>query len=163
DRVFGRDRMDTRFVAYLKAFGLNWGTKLSGIASVPLAIASLFVTGFQRVMYAGTAIACFTYSSYELWLNERKARNEMAERLQGVQNHHHLRGEFERLEKGFLACDARELFGFWERRVDSLDVKWSIGDGRDEQIDRLSIVMEEAGNLLMTSKFFSDKFPNVLS
>jgi hypothetical protein len=48
--------METGIIAYLKAFGLNWGTKLSGIASVPFAVAALFVqTARLRILYGITA------------------------------------------------------------------------------------------------------------
>jgi hypothetical protein len=64
--------METGIIAYLKAFGLNWGTKLSGIASVPCAVAALFLqTARLRILYGITAAGCFLYSSFELWQNER--------------------------------------------------------------------------------------------
>jgi hypothetical protein len=160
--------MDTRFRAYVKAFGHSWGTQLSGIASVPFTVAALFVdASWQRGIFGAIAVGCFLYSSYELWRNERKARNANREELQSIQNHRHLRDEWQRLEENF-ARFPQHLEGLWEQHADgSSELKWTITGLRDQkdrrEAERLSIVMEEAGNLLSTSNFFSANFPRVVT
>jgi hypothetical protein len=64
--------VDTRFIAFLHAFGENWLTRMSGPLTVPFAIAALVAPGLYKVLFATLAIVCGVLSSYEVWRNERK-------------------------------------------------------------------------------------------
>jgi hypothetical protein len=64
--------VDTGFMAFLRAFGENWLTRMSGPLTVPFAIAALFAPGFYKVLFAALAVVCGVSSSYEVWRNERK-------------------------------------------------------------------------------------------
>jgi hypothetical protein len=63
---------DVRFVAFLRAFGANWLTKMSGPLTVPFALAALFVTTqYLRVLFGLLAIVCGIVASYEVWKDAR--------------------------------------------------------------------------------------------
>ena len=64
--------VDTGFMAFLRAFGANWLTRMSGPLTVPFAIATLFVPRFYKLLLGTLAIICGVYSSYEVWRSERK-------------------------------------------------------------------------------------------
>jgi hypothetical protein len=64
--------VDAGFMAFLRAFGANWLTRMSGPLTVPFAIAALFSPGFYKLLFAALAIVCGVSSSYEVWRNERK-------------------------------------------------------------------------------------------
>jgi len=148
--------MQTGFRAYLKAFGLNWGTKLSGIASVPFAAAALFVqSAWQRWLYAGLAAACFLYSSFELWRNERnRYLHEVKSR--GVKK------EWQSLESRFLAGFPDYLCAIWIR-IKGTPIQWKLmGASSDVQAQRFLALMEEAGNLLTLSEYVRNGFPQTL-
>lgn len=58
---------DIRFVAFLRAFGETWLTKMSGPLTVPFAIAALFMSGYPRLIFAVLAMAAAVFSSYHVW------------------------------------------------------------------------------------------------
>ena len=64
--------IDTGFMAFLRAFGGNWLTRMSGPLTVPFAIAALFAPGFYKLLFTTLAVVCGVSSSYEVWRNERK-------------------------------------------------------------------------------------------
>src|SRR5882762_1191088 len=64
--------VDIGFKAFLRAFGENWLTRMSGPLTVPLAIGALFAPGFYKLLFGTLAIVCGVSSSYEVWRNERK-------------------------------------------------------------------------------------------
>ena len=58
---------DLRFIAFLRAFGESWLTKMSGPLTVPFAIAALFMSGYPRLIFAVLALAAGVFSSYHVW------------------------------------------------------------------------------------------------
>jgi len=70
------------FGRFLKSILSEWGSALSGIPSIPFAIAALFVTGpRQRLLYAFLAMACAIYSSYRTWAKEYRRAEELSQQL----------------------------------------------------------------------------------
>jgi hypothetical protein len=57
---------------FLRAFGANWLTLMSGPLTVPFAIAALLVPGLYRLLFATLAVASGVGSSYVVWRNERE-------------------------------------------------------------------------------------------
>lgn len=70
------------FGRFLKSIISEWGSALSGIPSIPFAIAALYVTGTrQRLLYASLAMACGIYSSYRIWAKEYRRAEEFNQQL----------------------------------------------------------------------------------
>jgi hypothetical protein len=67
------------FKKFLYAIGRDWGSLVTGGASLPLIILAFFAnTPTQRVVWAVFAIACFGYASFRIWAAEYR-RAETAE------------------------------------------------------------------------------------
>lgn len=64
--------LDMGFVAFLRSFGANWLTLMSGPLTVPFAIVALFVPGLYKLLFGILAIASGVLSSYLVWRNERQ-------------------------------------------------------------------------------------------
>lgn len=67
--------LDAGFVAFLRSFGGNWLTSMSGPLTVPFAIVTLFVPGLYRLLFGVLAITSGVFSSYLVWRNERERVN----------------------------------------------------------------------------------------
>jgi hypothetical protein len=157
--------MDTSLRAYINAFWNNWTAKVSGGLSVPFTIITVLVVrnSLQRGIFGLLAVICFLISSYDIWRNERTAKNAIAEELRSIYGHRYLRNEWERLEAKFRMPTRPGLYASWDRPVDSVDLHWWVAGGPERETERLVILMEEAGTLLSTSDLFSAKFPRVVS
>ena len=67
------------FKKFLYAIGRDWGSRVTGGASVPLTILAFFAnTPTQRIVWAVFALACFGYASFRIWGAEYR-RAESAE------------------------------------------------------------------------------------
>ena len=67
------------FKKFLYAIGRDWGSLVTGSASVPLVIVAFFAnTPTQRVVWAIFALVCFGYASFRVWAAEYR-RAESAE------------------------------------------------------------------------------------
>jgi hypothetical protein len=67
---------DSTFRNFIASFGDHWFDAMSGGASVPFAIATVFVAQtYQKLLLAGAAILCFVVAAYRVWRTERIARN----------------------------------------------------------------------------------------
>ncbi len=66
---------DLRFTAFLRAFGENWLTKMSGPLTVPFTLAALFVPAYLKPIFAGLAITSGVFASYQVWRNARASGN----------------------------------------------------------------------------------------
>jgi hypothetical protein len=65
----------TSFWSFLRAFGGRWFTAMSGPASVPFVVASLFVDPpILKVLFGVIALVCACFSSYWVWRTERIER-----------------------------------------------------------------------------------------
>jgi hypothetical protein len=72
---------------FLKAFGANWVTKMSGPPTVPFTLAALFVPqAWLRTLFAVLAIVCAFVSSYAVWAAERKNAKESADKLDSIES-----------------------------------------------------------------------------
>jgi hypothetical protein len=60
------------FGEYLKAFGQDWSTWMSGPLSVPLAFVAVFVSGWTRVGLLLLSAACLIFASFQIWKNQQK-------------------------------------------------------------------------------------------
>ncbi len=63
---------DLRFRAFLRAFGENWLTKMSGPLTVPFTLAALFAPGYLKPIFAVLAITSGVFASYQVWRNARQ-------------------------------------------------------------------------------------------
>jgi hypothetical protein len=156
--------MNTGFFAYLRAFGSAWGAALSGIACVPFTIAALFVDGGkQRVAYGLTAAVCLLYASFDLWRIERR-------RYLSEATSRKAKDEWRRLEEQFSKFSlpdntVRRLRAMWVApKSQGLPISWIISGAADElERESLEVLMEEAGNLLTTSEYIKEKYPQHLT
>lgn len=58
---------------FLKAFGADWGERMSGPVSVPLMILALFIPNLYVAIGTGVlGIGCGVYAAYRVWATERK-------------------------------------------------------------------------------------------
>ena len=64
---------DLTFRGFIRAFGTDWTTKMSGPATVPFTALAIFLPGYPRWLFVSLAIVCVVYSSYQVW---RKAKSE---------------------------------------------------------------------------------------
>jgi hypothetical protein len=63
-----------RIREFLKAWWSDWLTRMSGPATVPLAVAALTVSStLYRTLWATLAVLCAGFTSYRVWLKERIA------------------------------------------------------------------------------------------
>lgn len=89
-RVWGDSGMADREANprnFLAAFNGHWFDLMSGGASVPFAIAAVFVEQtYQKVLLAGAAILCFVLAAYRIWATERKARNAAEDRVKQLES-----------------------------------------------------------------------------
>jgi hypothetical protein len=70
------------FLEFLRAFLANWLEAMSGSASVPFAIAAVFVTSTaQKIILVLASIFCVLLASYIVWQKERKRNNHLASEL----------------------------------------------------------------------------------
>jgi hypothetical protein len=66
------DQSKNSFWEYLKAFGQDWSTRMSGPLSVPLAFVAVFVSGWTRVGLLLLSAACLIFASFKIWKNQQK-------------------------------------------------------------------------------------------
>ena|SRR5450631_1038061 len=65
------NRSNMHFKELLSAWWSHWLTRISGPATVPLAVLALYVSSHTlRALYA---VLCAGFTSYKIWLNERIA------------------------------------------------------------------------------------------
>lgn len=68
--------------AFLREFSGDWFGRMSGGASVPLAILALYVSSdWQKGLFGALAILCLLFSSYRVWRRERLERLRLVEVL----------------------------------------------------------------------------------
>jgi len=68
---------DLRFIAFLRAFGESWLTKMSGPLTVPFTLAALLLPGLLKPIFAVLAITSGVFSSYHVWRNGRSTRGRL--------------------------------------------------------------------------------------
>lgn len=57
---------------FLRAFGADWGERMSGPLSVPLMLAALFIANHYAAIGTGLlGIACGVFAAYRVWANEQ--------------------------------------------------------------------------------------------
>jgi len=69
-------RPDTSFMAFLKAFGSDWLTRMSGPVTVPFAIAALFAPGWYKILFGILAIICGVFAAFRVWRTARLRRGK---------------------------------------------------------------------------------------
>jgi hypothetical protein len=70
------------FKNFLKSFGSNWLTGMSGSLSVPITISALFVApALYKWILAASGVFCLWFSSYRIWANEREKAIRESEKL----------------------------------------------------------------------------------
>src|SRR5258708_6511257 len=60
------------FWDFLRAFGHHWLTLMSGSLSVPLLIATTFVSDWNKVGLLLLAAACLIFASFRVWRNQQQ-------------------------------------------------------------------------------------------
>jgi len=59
--------------SYLRAFRAHWIDAMSGIASVPLAVAAVFVgEKYQQIVLWVASVSCLLIAGYRVWATERR-------------------------------------------------------------------------------------------
>jgi hypothetical protein len=67
--------MGSRFVDFLRSFGVRWFVAMSGPLSVPLALGGYFISNeIAKFGLFVTAAACLVFAAYWVWRVERQAR-----------------------------------------------------------------------------------------
>lgn len=70
---------NTSFWAFLRAFGSDWLTRMSGPASVPLAAVAIFEPKAPlKILFGCLAVSSFLFSSYRVWRTERLSAQRAA-------------------------------------------------------------------------------------
>ncbi len=73
---------ETGFWRFLRSFGTDWLSAMSGGLSVPLTVAAVFIPGTAyKIGLATLAVIAFMGSSYRVWRNERRRAVEAERRL----------------------------------------------------------------------------------
>ena len=71
---------------FLRSFGGQWFTKMSGPLTVPFAVAALFVPQtWLKLLFALLAIVCAAVSSYGVWAADRNALIKSEARLEEIE------------------------------------------------------------------------------
>lgn len=71
---------------FLRAFGGQWLTKMSGPLTVPFSIAAYFVPHtWAKALFGALAIVCAWVSAYKIWEVERKRINDLSARIQELE------------------------------------------------------------------------------
>jgi hypothetical protein len=66
---------------FVRALVSNWGSRVTGIASIPATILSLAFPGpILRVTFGATAVLCFLWAAYSVWAKERKRNMQLQQR-----------------------------------------------------------------------------------
>lgn len=60
------------FWNFLRAFGSDWLTLMSGPLAVPFAIAATFVSGWSRALLLLLAATCIVYASFRVWKKQQE-------------------------------------------------------------------------------------------
>src|SRR6266446_10708466 len=75
---------DSRVLSFLHAFTVRGLTFMSGVVSVPLALAALFVPiPVLRILFGGLALAAGCFASYGVWRTEREEVGRLRSQLAG--------------------------------------------------------------------------------
>ena len=59
------------FRDYLRAFGQDWLTLMSGPLAVPFAIAATFYSGWARTLLLMLGASCIIFASFRVWRNQQ--------------------------------------------------------------------------------------------
>jgi hypothetical protein len=66
---------------FVRALLSNWGSRITGIASIPATILSLAFSGpILRITFGATAVLCFLWAAYSVWAKERKRNMQFQQR-----------------------------------------------------------------------------------
>jgi len=60
------------FWKFLRAFGQDWLTLMSGPLAVPFAIAATFFSGWARSLLLMLAASCIVFASFRVWRNNQR-------------------------------------------------------------------------------------------
>jgi hypothetical protein len=66
---------------FVGALVSNWGSRITGIASIPATILSLAFSGrILRITFGATAVLCFLWAAYSVWSKERTRNTQLQQR-----------------------------------------------------------------------------------
>ena len=130
---------------------------MSGPATVPLAIAALYVSNkTYKLLWGSLAAVCALITLFVVWLNERKRYEQERDSIS-------LRREWETLESKFSDCPS-DLFAEWDfPGTVPTHRTWILGGARDQiQRDFIWTILEKAGNFLLRADWIREGSPEIL-
>jgi hypothetical protein len=141
---------------FLQAIWGDWGARMSGPPTIPLAIAALFVSNHVlRILYACLAVICGFYTAFAIWLKERnKYEHEVST--------HRLRDDWKYLQ-GKFAKYPHELYAHWILRS-TMPTKreWDISGANDQmELEHFRVLLEEAGNFLLRADWIVNSLKGI--
>src|ERR1700735_2115447 len=145
-----------RLGQFLWAIVADWGALMSGIPTVPLAIAALYVSNTKfKVLYGCLAVVCGLFASFRVWLKER-------ERYESEVSSHSLRDDWKYLQSKFAEYPP-ELHALWVlRSTMPTEREWDIAGANDEmELENFRVLLEEAGNFLYRADWIVNGFPGI--
>lgn len=79
---------DSSFFGFIRAFAAHWLEAMSGSASVPFAVAAVFVTDtIAKIILAVVSVFCILLASYLVWKKERDRNNALAAEFDELLEH----------------------------------------------------------------------------
>jgi len=145
-----------RLGQFLQAIWDDWGTRMSGPPTIPLAVLAFFVSNHVlRILYASLAVSCGFYTAFAIWLKERKKYEDEV-------TAHRLRGDWKYLQ-GKFAEYPHELHALWVlRSTKPTKREWDIS-GANDQMERehFRVLLEESGNFLLRADWIVNSFGGV--
>jgi hypothetical protein len=145
-----------RLQQFIKAIWADWGARMSGPPTIPLAILALFVSnGALRILYASLAVSCGLYTCFAVWSKERKKCDTLA-------ISRNIRAEWQSLQLKFdkYVKESAPIVGIWILR-DAVPTRrtWYLFGARDEiERESMTVLLEEAGNFLLSSPWIANGF-----
>jgi hypothetical protein len=141
---------------FLHAIWADWGARMSGPPTIPLAILALFVSNHTlRVLYAILAVGCGFYTAFAVWLKERtKYEHEVSARR--------LRDDWKYLQDKFAEYP-HELHALWiVRSTIPTKREWDISGANDQmELEHFRVLLEEAGNFLHRADWIVNSFGGI--
>lgn len=65
------ERRSDSFVDYIRAFGHDWLTAMSGPVSVPFLIAATYFSGWSRALLLALGVTCIIFASFRVWKTQQ--------------------------------------------------------------------------------------------
>ena len=152
-----------RLGQFFSAIWDDWGSRMSGPATVPLGMLAFWVSiKAYKILWGILAFICALTTVFIVWLNERKKFEQEQQARLELTSVRQIKEEWARIEKMFEEYGGGSnctMEAFWVRQKSTGIVQWDLLAGWDQgSRDRFKLVMDEAGQLLLTTRCFKFKY-----